>query len=104
MENFANIRSHIDTTPPNYFYPFTSSVMPQVIPPVEPDAYDTYVIFPQKNSSLLTEKSFNSLRTNVSDWKVVPIYFHSIQFQYVGLASYVILIWDHIDTFADEVS
>jgi hypothetical protein len=24
--------------------------------------------------------------------------------QYVGLASYVVLVWDHIDTFADEVS
>jgi len=30
--------------------------------------------------------------------------FHLIQSQYVGLASYVILIWDHMDTFADEVS
>ena len=28
----------------------------------------------------------------------------SCMIQYVGLASYVVLLWDHVDTFPDEVS
>jgi len=47
---------------------------------------------------------FVRVRTNVRTMTFVWGGVCLMSFQYVGFASFVVLVWDHIDTFADEVS
>jgi len=78
--------------------------MTQVVPLPIPDALDRSV--PSHNASTLNPMhSHTSMRTNVHSIHLPANQRQIIDslIKYVGFASFVVLIWDHIDTFADEV-